>query len=185
MRLLKQAASLFMGAGAAALMSTGLMISAYGTLHTTMLTGPRVPFALSRAGLLPAVLGHVSRHGVPSVAVLSVGLWSIVLALSGTFDILTDIYVFILWVFFGMSGAALFVLRRRLPDANRPYRVWGYPVVPALYLLVAGFLLVNTVIATPWRAVAGIGLIVAGLPVYAYFSRHSGEAEPISWLGDD
>lgn len=180
-----EAASLFMGAGAAAVMSAGLMISAYGTLHTTMLTGPRVPFALSRAGLLPSVLGHVSRNGVPSVAILTIGIWSIVLALSGTFDILTDVYVFILWVFFGMSGAALFVLRKKQPDADRPYRVWGYPVVPALYLLVAAFLLINTVIATPWRAVAGIGLILAGLPVYAYFSRRTGDAEPISWLGDD
>lgn len=180
----REAASLFMGSGAAALMSAGLMISAYGTLHTTLLTGPRVPYALSRAGLLPSILGRVSRNGVPAIAIVSIGVWSVVLALSGTFDILTDIYVFILWVFFGMSGAALFVLRRKLPEADRPYRVWGYPVIPALYLLVAAFLLINTVIATPWRAIAGIGLIVAGLPVYAYFSRKDTEAEPISWLGD-
>jgi len=118
-----EAASRFFGPGIAGLMSAGLMISAYGTLHTTLLSGPRVPFALARAGLLPSGLAKVSANGVPAVAILTIGLWSIVLAASGTFDILTDIYVFILWVFFGLNGLAVFVLRRRFPNVNRPYRV--------------------------------------------------------------
>ena len=88
-----EAASKFFGPWVAALMSAGLMISAYGTLHTTILTGPRVPFALARAGLLPAALGHVSANGVPAVAILIVSIWSVVLGVSGTFDILTDMYL--------------------------------------------------------------------------------------------
>ena len=89
-------------------MSVGLMISAYGTLDTTLLTGPRIPYALARAGMLPAGLSRISAHGVPAVAIISVGVWSTVLSVSGTFDILTDIYIFILWVFFGLSGICSF-----------------------------------------------------------------------------
>jgi APA family basic amino acid/polyamine antiporter len=179
-----EVASRFLGPEVAAVMAAGLMISAYGSLHTTILTGPRVPYALSRAGLLPPALARISRNGVPAVAVLIVGLWSVILATSGTFDILTDIYIFILWVFFGLSGAAVFVLRRRWPDAERPYRVWGYPLVPAVYLLVTAYLLVNTALATPLRAVAGIGLILAGLPVYEYFRRRAGDVTPPFWRQD-
>ena len=108
---------------------------------------------------------------LPAVAVIAIGVWSIVLAVSGTFDILTDIYIFVLWVFFGLNGAAVIVLRRKMPDADRPYRVWGYPYVPAVFLLLTVYLLVNTLLATPMRALAGIALIIAGLPVYEYFSR--------------
>lgn len=180
-----EAASRFFGPGIAALMSAGLMISAYGTLHTTLLSGPRIPFALARAGLLPAGLARISRSGVPAVAVLAVGAWSIFMAATGTFDILTDIYIFVLWVFFGMNGVALFLLRRRWPDANRPYRVWGYPFVPAVFLLVTVYLLANTFMATPSRAIAGIGLIILGLPVYEYFNRRGEATEPLTWRFDD
>ena len=166
-----EVAARFFGPGVVALMSAGLMMSAYGTLHTTLLSGPRVPFALARDGLLPRALGHVSRNGTPTVAVIVIGAWSLCLAASGTFNILTDIYVFVLWVFFAMNGAALIILRRREPDADRPYRLWGYPYVPVLFLLVAFYLLVNTVWATPFRALSGIGLILVGLPLYAYFSK--------------
>jgi APA family basic amino acid/polyamine antiporter len=113
------------------------------------------------------------------------GAWAIVMTLSGTFDILTDISIFVLWIFYGMTGAALFVLRRRRPDAERPYRVSGYPVVPALFLLVTAYLLINTLVATPGRALAGLGLVATGLPVYAYYARRPGAAETPEWLGGD
>jgi APA family basic amino acid/polyamine antiporter len=180
-----EAATRFFGPQVAALISAGLMISAYGTLHTTFLTGPRIPFALARAGLLPKSLARVSANGVPAVAIMMVGVWSVVLSVSGTFDILTDIYIFVLWVFFGMSGAAVIILRYRLPDARRPYRVWGYPYVPALFLLVTVYLLVNTLMATPSRALAGIGLIIIGLPVYEFFLRRAGKEVPPFWRQDD
>jgi len=155
-----------------------------GTLHTTLLTGPRIPFAIARAGLFPSRFAFISAAGVPTFAVLFIGIWSAVMAASGTFDILTDMYIFILWVFFGMNGAALIILRRRSPDANRPYRVWGYPYVPVVFLFVTAYLLINTLVATPMRALAGIGLIVVGLPIYEYFNRR-GEHEPLNWLDDE
>ena len=175
----------FAGRTATALMSVGLVISAYGTLHTTLLVGSRVPFALARRGLLPSGLALVSARSVPAVAVLAVGAWAIILALSGTFDILTDIYVFVLWIFYGMTCLALFVLRRKRPDAERPYRVWGYPVTPALFLAVTLFLLINTFAATPGRALSGLVLVVSGLPVYWFYSRRLGRDEPDAWLGSE
>jgi APA family basic amino acid/polyamine antiporter len=165
------AASRFLGPGVAALMAVGLAISAYGTTHTTMLSGPRVPYALAKDGLLPAAVAYVSSTGVPAVAIIGVGIWSIVMAVTGTFDVLTDIYVFVLWVFFALNGVGLFVLRRRQPDVDRPYRVWGYPFVPTLFLLTAIYLLINTLIVTPYRALAGLAFIVVGLPLYTYFAR--------------
>ena len=180
-----EAASRFFGPGIVALMSAGLMISAFGTLHTTLLTGARVPFALARVGLLPKALALISVNAVPTVAVLVISIWSVVLTATGTYDILTDIYIFVLSVFFFMSGASLFVLRRTAPDAARPYRVWGYPIVPALFLVVTFYLLVNTMLATPIRAIAGIGLIVVGLPIYEYFTRRGDALPEPNWLGDE
>ncbi len=173
----------FAGSAAAAAMSAGLVISAYGTLHTTLLVGSRVPYALARKGLLPAGLGRLSARSVPAWSVLVIGGWGLVLALTGTFDILTDIYIFMLWIFYGLTGLAVFVLRRRMPDAERPVRTWGYPVVPALFLLVTLFLLVNTFLATPARALWGVVLVVTGLPVYAYYARRLGPDDPADWLG--
>jgi basic amino acid/polyamine antiporter, APA family len=174
----------FMGAGVAAILSVGLMLSAYGTLHAGMLAAPRLPYALAERGLLPRWIMRLSRSGVPVNAVLVIGLWSIVLTLSGTFDILTDIYVFVLWVFYGMTAIGLFVLRRTQPDVDRPYRVWGYPFVPGLFVLVTIYLLINTIFVTPWRALAGVGFIVSGLPVYEYFRRRGGAGEQ-AFLGEE
>lgn len=172
-----EVAARFMGASVAAVLSAGLMLSAYGTLHAGMLAAPRLPFALAQRGMLPAWVTRLSGRAVPTNAVLMMGAWSIVLTLSGTFDILTDIYVFVLWVFYGMTAVGLFVLRYTHPNADRPYRVWGYPIVPALFVLVTVFLLINTLIATPMRALSGIGFIVTGLPMYAYFKRRATQVE--------
>lgn len=170
-----EVAARFMGAGFAAVLSAGLMLSAYGTLHAGMLAAPRLPFALAERGMLPAWFTRLSGRAVPTNAVLVMGVWSVVLTLSGTFDILTDIYVFVLWVFYGMTAVGLFVLRSTHPNADRPYRVWGYPIVPGLFVLVTVFLLINTMIATPMRALSGIGFILTGLPMYAYITRRAAQ----------
>ncbi len=166
-----EAASRFMGSGVAALMSACLMVSAYGTLHAGLLSGPRVPYTMAQSGLAPARLAKLNDKAVPAIAVVGIGIWSVVLAASGTFDVLTDIYVFVLWVFFAMIGVAVMVLRRRFPDYERPYRVLGYPVVPIVFIAVSAYLLINTLLVTPGRALAGIALIASGLPFYYYFKR--------------
>ena len=178
-----EAATRFLGPGFAAIMSAALIISAYGTLHTTLLSGPRTPFTMARSNLLPEQFARLSNKSVPAVAVIAIGIWAAVLAASGTFDILTDIYVFVLWVFYGMAGVGIMVLRNKHPDADRPYRVWGYPYVPIVFLLVTVYLLFNTLFVTPYRALAGIGLIALGLPIYRYFEKRMDQVGPKSWLG--
>lgn len=168
------------GAGAAALMAAGLLASSFGSLHVSMLTGARIPYALAREGLLPRSLAAVSpKRRAPWVAVLVQGAWASVLALSGSFDELTDYSVFGALLFQALAVAAIFVLRRSQPDAPRPYRAWGYPLVPALYIAATLWLVANTLAATPGRALAGLGLIALGMPVYAWFAR-TALAEPSS-----
>jgi APA family basic amino acid/polyamine antiporter len=84
-----------------------------------------------------------------------------------------------------MTCPAVFVLRCKLPDAKRPYRVWGYPVVPAIFLAVTVFLLINTFVATPGRALSGFLLVITGLPVYAFYSPRLGPEDPNEWLGSE
>jgi basic amino acid/polyamine antiporter, APA family len=163
-----------MGAAGAAVMSAGLMLSSFGALHSTVLTVSRVPFAMARDGLLPSAFAVVSpRAHTPTRAVLLIGVCAMAFALSGTFDLLTDLIIFALLVFNGLAVASVYVLRRTLRAAPRPYRVWGYPVVPALYLAATLYLLVNTLVATPGRALAGVAIVALGWPVYLYYSRRA------------
>jgi APA family basic amino acid/polyamine antiporter len=172
-----------LGAGGASLLTIGMMLSTLGALHSTGLGAARLPYAMARDGLLPAFLAKVSPHSrVPARAVLLLGACAVGFALSGTFDVLTDLIVFVLLLFNGLGVASVYVLRRTLPDAVRPYRVWGYPVVPALFLAATAILMINTLIATPGRALAGLGIVALGLPLYAYYSRRLPPSRPQDWL---
>ena len=95
------------------------------------------------------------------------------LALSGSYDALTDSVVFVAWAFYGLSISSLFIFRRTMPDAPRPYRALGYPVVPMLFLLVTIALLVNTFVAVPRQALQGVAVLLAGLPFYWWWSRQA------------
>ena len=173
------------GAGVASVMAAGLVLSSVGTLYASVLTASRVPFAMAQDRLLPAPLAEVSPSAhIPRNAVIVTGALGVVFAASGTFEILSDLFVFATLLFQGLTVAAVFALRRARPDAERPYRTWGYPVVPALYLLAVGLLLVNTLVATPGRALAGLGLVALGLPVYAYYARRLPPDDPEAWLGE-
>jgi APA family basic amino acid/polyamine antiporter len=164
----------FLGPVAVSLIAATMMTSSFGTLHTSILTGARVPYAMSRDRLFFQSLSRISpRTHIPTGALLMQGLWSSVLALSGSFDALTDYAIFGLWIFYGLTTASVFVFRRQMPHAERPYRAWGYPIVPALFLIATAWLLVNTLWATPVQALVGLGLIALGLPVYWYWSRHN------------
>ena len=172
-----------LGAGGAALMAGGLMLSALGSLHSGTVGIPRLPFAMARDGLLPAALATVSpRTRVPTRAVLLIGVCGIAFALSGTFDQITDLIVFVLLFFNGLAVASVYVLRRKLPHADRPYRMWGYPFVPGLFLAATAFLMINTLLATPGRALAGIATVALGLPVYFYYSRRLPKDRLEDWM---
>ena len=165
----KEVAVRFLGAGAIILMTAGLMASSVGTLHTSILTGARVPYAMAQDGAFFKRFGQLSEGTrVPILALILQGIWACLLCLSGSFDTLTDYVVFGSWIFYALATASVFVFRRKMPDAVRPYRAFGYPVVPVLFLIVAGWLLVNTMITAPLQAFVGIFLILSGLPVYYY-----------------
>ena len=174
------------GAGATTLLAAGLMLSTWGALHSTVLTMARVPFAMARDGLLPSVFARVSRKShVPVNAVLLLGVFAIAFALSGTFDMLTDMVVFAILVFETLAVAAIFVLRKRIPATPRTYRAWGYPYLPVVYLLATVYLTLNTLWALPGRSLVGLGLIALGLPVYAYYARGRPPSKLEDWLEDD
>jgi APA family basic amino acid/polyamine antiporter len=167
-----EVAGRFLGASAVTLMAAALMTSSVGALHTSVLAGARFPFAMAADGLFFRSLSAVSRRThVPIRALMAQGVWAGVLALSGSYDSLTDYAIFALWIFYGLATMSVFVLRRRMPDAVRPYRTWGYPVVPAVFLLVTAWLLINTVMTAPVQSLIGLGVILIGLPVYEYWSR--------------
>ena len=163
---------------AVALFTVGLMLSSIGTLHTSILTGARVPYAMAQDGLMFQSLGRLSEGTrVPVGALIVQGIWACVLALSGSFDTLTDYVIFGSWIFYAFVTASVFVFRRKYPDAERPYRAFGYPIVPILFLIVAGWLLTSTLINNPTQSFIGIILILLGLPVYFYLTKRGRETE--------
>lgn len=162
----------FVGPAAVSLVAVALMFSSLGSLHASILANSRVPFAMARDGLFFRALARVSpRSHVPVRAVLAQSAWASVLTLSGSYDTLTDSVVFASWLFYGLAAGSLFIFRRKLADMPRPYRAWGYPLVPAVFIVLTLALLVSSFIAAPRQALTGAALIVAGLPFYFYWTR--------------
>jgi APA family basic amino acid/polyamine antiporter len=164
---------------AISIFTVGLMLSSVGTLHTSILTGARVPYAMAKDGVMFEAMGKLSEKSkVPVTALIVQGVWAALLALSGSFDTLTDYVVFGSWIFYALATSTVFVFRKRYPNAERPYKAFGYPIVPVLFLFVAGWLLVTTIFNTPTQSFAGIFLILLGLPIYYYLvgkKRNGGE----------
>jgi basic amino acid/polyamine antiporter, APA family len=170
----------FVGPAAVTLMAAGLVLSSFGALHASVFAGARVPFAMARDGLFFRALAVVApRSLVPVRGVLAQAGWASVLALSGSFDTLTDASIFAGLAFHALIAGSLFVFRRTLAGAPRSYHAWGYPLVPALFIAACVALTVNTFIATPRQALLGVAMLLAGLPCYAYWVR-AGAAAPAS-----
>jgi basic amino acid/polyamine antiporter, APA family len=167
----------FLGPVAVSLTAVALMVSSFGSLHASVLANSRIPYAMARDGLFFRALGHLSaRAKVPARAIIAQAVWGSVLALIGSYDTLTDSVVFASWLFYGLATASVFVFRRTMPDAPRPYRALGYPVIPVIFVLVTVALLFTTFFAAPRQALLGVGVLLAGLPFYWYWSR---QAKPL------
>jgi APA family basic amino acid/polyamine antiporter len=164
------AASIATGA-AVAFFTVGLMLSSLGTLHTSLLAAGRIPYRMAREGMMFRMFGNLSINQVPVTSVLLIGFLAAILALIGSFDALTDYVVFAMWIFYVLITASIFIYRRKFPHLDRPYKTWGYPIVPAIFVLVALWLLYRTVIDAPEKAVTGLVIILLGLPVYYYFNK--------------
>jgi APA family basic amino acid/polyamine antiporter len=158
----------------AAAVSIAAMISIFAALNGSILTGARVPYAAARDGLFFRSAAKVHpTFQTPGVSILMLTGWSSLLVLSGKYDDLYNFVVFGSWILYGMATASVFVLRRKRPDLERPYRTLGYPVVPALFLVGATILEVQTLLDKPVQALMGIALILLGLPFYFYWRRRS------------
>jgi APA family basic amino acid/polyamine antiporter len=116
------------------------------------------------------------RTHVPIRSLIVLGIWSSVLTLSGSYDTLTDSAIFALTIFYAFVAGSVFIFRRRLPDAPRPYRTWGYPVVPIVFLVVTAWLILRTIWDNPKQSAIGLGLILIGLPVYLIWSKRDRDA---------
>ena len=152
---------------AARVVALAILISIFSATNTTALTTPRVFYAMAADGLFFKRLAEVHpRFGTPAIAIVSSSAWSIVLALSGTFEDLLTYVIFVGWIFYALAAGSVFVYRRRQPDRFRPYRVPGYPWTPLVFILAAGALVANTVFAAPRDAAAGLGITLLGAPAY-------------------
>ena len=160
------------GPTGAAAVSIAAMISIFAALNGSILTGARVPYAAARDGLFfrAAARVHPAFH-TPGVSIMMLTVWSSLLVLSGKYEQLYTYVIFSSWILYAMAIAAVFVLRRKRPDLPRAYKTLGYPVVPFLFLLGAAILEVSTLVHQPRESIAGILLILMGLPFYLYWTR--------------
>lgn len=167
-----------LGPVAVTMMAGVMMLSSWGSLQSSILGTARIPYAMARDGVFFQSLARVSRNTkVPVISLIVQGVWAAVLTLSGSFDQLTDMAIFAFWLFYGLVAASVFVFRWREPDAERPYKTWGYPIVPALFVLTTIYLIVTTIYNYPVRSIIGLVIIAAGLPVYFYFSNKNPESK--------
>lgn len=161
----------FWGSSGVVFISVLILVTTLGCTNASILTGARPYYAMARNNLFISRLGSLNKNNVPGNSLLWQGLWASLLVLSGTFDQLTDMIIFAVFIFYGATSLGVFILRRRMPDAHRPYKVWGYPVVPAFYILFCIGLFLNTIITRPREAVIGLTLILLGIPVYFYMKK--------------
>jgi APA family basic amino acid/polyamine antiporter len=173
------AAARVLGPAGGTLVAVIILLSIIGTINGCFLTSPRIYFAQARDGLFFSKFAEVHpRFSTPAFSIVAQAIWAVILLLSGTYETLLDYAMFALWISYALMVAGMIVLRRKQPQLERPYRMWGYPVTPLLFLAVAGGFLVNTLIEKPGPSVAGLLLIATGVPVYLVWRKADAPAEP-------
>jgi APA family basic amino acid/polyamine antiporter len=166
------AAERVLGPAGGTLVAAIIILSIIGTLNGCFLTSPRVYFAQARDGLFFGKFAQVHpRFQTPAFSIVAQAVWSAVLLLSGTYETLADYAMFALWIFYGLMVFGVILLRHRRPELPRPYRMWGYPVTPLLFLAVTVYFIVNTMITRPGPSFAGLALIATGVPVYFFWRK--------------
>jgi APA family basic amino acid/polyamine antiporter len=162
----------FAGARAAAWITAAMVLSAFTTLNSSVLTGSRVPYAMARDGLFFRVADGInSRYHTPSGAIVFQAVISCLMVLTGQFEDLFSLFIFAQWIFYALAVGSVYGSRRKEPRLPRPYRTWGYPVVPGIFVAGAFALTVNLWRERPGRSTIGLLLILAGLPFYRYWNR--------------
>ena len=170
-KLASDAVEAMLGLWGARFVSLAIIVSTFGITNVFILTGARVYYVMAKEkAFLPIAARLHPRFKTPGASIFLQSFWASLLLLSNTYGRLLQYVTFGDWIFFALTALALLVLRRRMPDLARPYRVWGYPVVPAAFFLISAAVVVNVFISSPMKSLAGTAIIFGGLPLY-FFSR--------------
>lgn len=162
----------FLGEQGAFFIAILILLTTFGCTNTTLLGPPRLYYAMAKEGMFFKTAAYIHpKYNTPSKAIWIQAVWSSILVFSGSFDQLTDMLIFAAFIFYGATTFGVFVLRRKMPDVPRPYKAWGYPVVPAIFILFCVALIVITLIGKPREALIGLALMCSGIPFYWYWSR--------------
>ena len=166
------AARYLLGPAGATFVAVGVLISTFATLNGSILSGSRIPYAQARDRLFPQALARVHpRFQTPAAAILAQGVVAGLFALTGAYETLYTKAIYSEWIFYALVTAGVLILRRRQPDLLRPYRTWGYPVVPLVFVALALLLLGDTLLERPGDALWCLGLVGTGIPAYLLWKR--------------
>ncbi len=166
-----EAVKSFWGSNGALFISLLILVTTLGCCNATILASCRPYYAMAREGLFFKSAAKLNDKQAPKNSLLYQCVWACILVLSGTFDQLTDMIIFAVFIYYGATTLGVFILRKKMPDAPRPYKVWGYPVVPAIVVVFCVILIVNTVFTRPREAAVGAALMATGIPMYWWFTR--------------
>lgn len=166
-----EAVKSFWGSNGVLFISILILITTLGCCNATILASSRPYFAMATEGLFFKKVAKLNNKQAPVNSLLYQCVWACILVLSGTFDQLTDMIIFAVFIYYGATTLGVFILRKKMPDTPRPYKVWGYPIVPAIVVIFCAVLVINTVFSRPREAAIGAALMLTGVPMYWWFSR--------------
>lgn len=172
-RVATSAMSVVFGDSAAIIMAIFIMISTFGCNNGLIMAGPRVYYAMARDGLFFRRVGEINKKGVPGFALAVQGVWAVLLCLSGTYGNLLDYVIFAVLIFFTLTILSIFILRIKRPDLPRPYKAFGYPVIPSLYILTTITIMVILLIYKPGYTFPGLGIVLLGIPVFYLWRNYN------------
>ncbi len=161
----------FWGNNGALFISILILVTTLGCCNATILASCRPYFAMATEGLFFRKVAKLNDKQAPVNSLLYQCVWACILVLSGTFDQLTDMIIFAVFIYYGATTLGVFILRKKMPDAQRPYKVWGYPIVPAIVVIFCAILVVNTIFSRPREASIGAALMLTGVPMYFIFRK--------------
>jgi APA family basic amino acid/polyamine antiporter len=171
-RIAADTAVIVLGPLGASLITLGILCSTFGTINNSFLSDARSMYAAGADHTFAPGFGKVHpRFRTPFIAIITLGIWSILLTMSGTYDQIAAYVVFGSWVFYGLTALSVIILRKKMPDLPRPYKAWGYPYATLLFVAAAGWFLYNTLVEDPRDAIIGIVLLLVSLPFYFYWTR--------------
>jgi len=172
-RVATSAMSVIFGDSAAVIMAVFIMISTFGCNNGLIMAGPRVYYAMAKDGLFFKRVGDINKNGVPGFAIIVQGIWSVLLCMSGTYGNLLDYVIFAVLIFFTLTILAIFILRVKRPDIPRPYKAFGYPVIPSLYILTTITIMVILLIYKPNYTFPGLLIVILGIPVFFLWKKYN------------